>query len=71
LLFSAISTYSFAQFNNGGYGNGYGNGRMNNTMDQTRTPQTERSSCNSRKIMESYKPDLILDELQVIAISTS
>lgn len=68
---------SFAQFGNGGYGNGYGNGyggngRMNNTMDQTRTPQKPKEvpvEVTVGKIMERLKPDLILDELQVIAIS--
>ena len=64
---------SFAQFGNGGYGNGYGsNSRMNNTMDQTRTPQKPKEvpvEVTVGKIMERLKPDLILDELQVIAIS--
>ncbi len=66
-----------AQYGNGGYGNGYGNGyggngRMNNTMDQTRTPQKPKEvpvEVTVDKIMERLKPDLILDELQVIAIS--
>ncbi len=68
---------SFAQFGNGGYGNGYGNGyggngRMNNTMDQTRTPQKPKEipvEVTVSKIMERLKPELNLDELQVIAIS--
>ena len=55
------------------YGNGYGgNGRMNNTMDQTRTPQKPKEipvEVTVGKVMERLKKDLILDELQVIAIS--
>ena len=62
-----------AQYGNGGYGNGYGgNGRMNNTMDQTRTPQKPKEipvEVTVGKVMERLKKDLILDELQVIAIS--
>jgi hypothetical protein len=45
---------------------------MNNTMDQTRTPQKPKEvpvEVTVGKIMERLKPDLILDELQVIAIS--
>jgi len=62
-----------AQYGNGGYGNGYGNGyggngRMNNTMDQTRTPQKPKE-IPVGKVMERLKPELTLDELQVIAIS--
>ena len=66
-----------AQYGNGGHGNGYGNGyggngRMNNTMDQTRTPQKPKEipvEVTVGKVMERLKKDLILDELQVIAIS--
>ena len=62
-----------AQFNNDGYGNGYGgNGRMNNTMDQTRTPQKPKEvpvEVTVGKVMERLKPELVLDELQAIAIS--
>lgn len=66
-----------AQYGNGGYGNGYGNGygsnrRMNSGMDQSRTqdkPKEIPVEVTVGKIMEQLKPKLILDELQVIAIS--
>ncbi len=71
LLF--FNTIVSAQFSNGGYGNGYGgNGRMNNTMDQTRTPQKPKEvpvEVTVGKVMERLKPELVLDELQAIAIS--
>ena len=70
LFFSNIVS---AQYGNGGYGNGYGsNSRMNNTMDQTRTPQKPKEipvEVTIGKVMERLKPELTLDELQVIAIS--
>lgn len=66
-----------AQYGNGGYNNGYGNGygsnrRMNSGMDQSRTqdkPKEIPVEVTVGKIMEQLKPKLILDELQVIAIS--
>ncbi|WP_338645517.1 hypothetical protein V5J73_09885 [Flavobacterium sp. KS-LB2] len=66
-----------AQYGNGGYGNGYGNGygsnrRMNSAMDQSRAqdkPKEIPVEVTVGKIMERIKPELILDELQVIAIS--
>ncbi|TDE30308.1 MULTISPECIES: hypothetical protein [Flavobacterium] len=66
-----------AQYGNGGYGNGYGNGygsnrRMNSGMDQSRAqdkPKEIPVEVTVGKIMERLKPELILDELQVIAIS--
>ncbi|CAH0336338.1 hypothetical protein FVB9288_02029 [Flavobacterium sp. CECT 9288] len=68
---------SFAQYGNGGYGNGYGNGyggngRMNNTMDQSRAPEKPKEipvEVTVGKVMERLKPELVLDELQAIAIS--
>ena len=73
LLLSNILT---AQYGNGGYGNGYGNGyggnrRMNSAMDQPRTPDKPKEipvEVTVGKILERLKPDLVLDELQVIAI---
>ncbi|MFV8369254.1 hypothetical protein [Flavobacterium sp. LB2R40] len=66
-----------AQYGNGGYNNGYGNNygsnrRMNSAMDQTRTPEKPKEipvEVTVSKILERIKPELILDELQVIAIS--
>lgn len=66
-----------AQYGNGGYNNGYGNGygsnrRMNSGMDQSRAqdkPKEIPVEVTVGKIMEQLKPKLILDELQVIAIS--
>ncbi|WKL44664.1 hypothetical protein [Flavobacterium sp. ZE23DGlu08] len=66
-----------AQYGNGGYGNGYGNGygsnrRMNSAMDQSRTqdkPKEIPVEVTVGKIMKRIQPELILDELQVIAIS--
>lgn len=62
-----------AQYGNGGYGNGYGNNRrMNSAMDQSRTqdkPKEIPVEVTVGKIIERIKPELILDELQVIAIS--
>lgn len=66
-----------AQYGNGGFGNGYGNGydnnrRMNSAMDQSRTPDKPKEipvEVTVGKIMERLKPELTLDELQVIAIS--
>lgn len=66
-----------AQFGNGGFDNGFGNNngnnrRMNNTMDQARTQEKPREipvEVTVAKIVEKIKVELILDELQVIAIS--
>ncbi len=66
-----------AQYGNGGYGNGYGNGygsnrRMNSGMDQSRAqdkPKEIPVEVTVGKIIECIKPELTLDELQVIAIS--
>ena len=66
-----------AQYGNGGYGNGYGNGyddnrRMNSALNQSRTPDKPKEipiEVTVGKIMERLKPELTLDELQVIAIS--
>jgi hypothetical protein len=62
-----------AQYGNGGYNNGYGsNRRMNSGMDQTRTQEKPKEipvEVTVGKIMERLKPELILDELQAIAIS--
>lgn len=66
-----------AQYGNGGYNNGYGNNygsnrRMNSGMDQTRTQEKPKEipvEVTVGKIMERLKPELILDELQAIAIS--
>ena len=69
LLFANTMT---AQYGNGGYGNGYGsNRRMNSAMDQPRTqdkPKEIPVEVTVGKIMERLKPELVLDELQVIAI---
>ena len=70
LLSSSIIS---AQYGNGGYNNGYGsNRRMNSGMDQTRTQEKPKEipvEVTVGKIMERLKPELILDELQAIAIS--
>ncbi len=68
-----------AQFNNNGYGNngygnnGYGNNRrMNTSMDQNRGQEKPKEipvEVTVGKVMERLKPELNLDELQVIAIS--
>ncbi|MFV8322963.1 hypothetical protein [Flavobacterium sp. LS2R12] len=66
-----------AQYGYGGYGNGYGNGygsnrRMNSAMDQSRAqdkPKEIPVEVTVGKIIERIKPELTLDELQVIAIS--
>lgn len=70
----SINTIS-AQFGNNGYGggarNGYGNGRMDSGM-QTRNQEKPKEipvEVTVAKIMEQLEPKLILDELQVIAIS--
>ena len=76
----ATNTIS-AQYGNGGYNNGYNNGygnnygsnrRMNNGMDQSMSQQKPKEIPVEEtvgKIMERLKPELTLDELQVIAIS--
>ena len=78
IAFVSLSTNIIsAQYGNGGYGNGYGNGygsnrRMNSAMDQSRAqdkPKEIPVEVTVGKIMERIKPELILDELQVIAIS--
>jgi len=78
IAFSVLSTNIItAQYGNGGYGNGYGNGygsnrRMNSAMDQPRTPDKPKEipvEVTVGKIIERIKPELILDELQEIAIS--
>ncbi len=79
IAFVLLSTNTIsAQYGNGGYGNGYGNGgygnnrRMNSGMDQSRTQEKPKEipvEVTVGKIIERLKPELILDELQVIAIS--
>lgn len=78
IAFALFFTNSiFAQYGNGGYNNGYGNnyGRnrsMNSAMDQTRAPEKPKEipvEVTVAKIVERIKSELILDELQVIAIS--
>jgi hypothetical protein len=72
----SIHTIS-AQYGNNGYGNngyggnGYGN-RMNSGMGQDRQPQKPREIPVEEtvgKIMDQFKTEINLDELQVIAIS--
>jgi hypothetical protein len=72
----SINTIS-AQYGNNGYGNngyggnGYGN-RMNSGMGQDRQPQKPREIPVEEtvgKIMDQFKTEINLDELQVIAIS--
>jgi hypothetical protein len=77
LIFLPARTH--AQFNNNGYGNngygnnGYGNNRrMNTNMDQNRGQEKPKEipvEVTVGKVMERLKPELNLDELQVIAIS--
>jgi hypothetical protein len=79
ILFS-ISTVS-AQYGNGGYGgnsygNGYGSGsgRMSqmggmNQQSQPEKPKEIPIEVTVGKIIERMKPEINLDELQVIAIS--
>ena len=78
ILFS-MSTVS-AQYGNGGYGNGYGNGngygggRMNqmggmNQQSQPEKPKEIPIEVTVGKIIDRMKPEINLDELQVIAIS--
>ena len=78
IAFVLLSTNRIsAQYGNGGYGNGYGNGygsnrRMNSGMDQSRAqdkPKEIPVEVTVGKIIERIKPELTLDELQVIAIS--
>ncbi|WP_233264586.1 hypothetical protein [Flavobacterium sp. I-STPA6A] len=69
-----LPTLTQAQFNNYGYGNnGYGNNRrMNTSMDQDRGQEKPKEipvEVTVAKIMERLKPEMTLDELQVIAIS--
>jgi hypothetical protein len=72
----SIHTIS-AQYGNNGYGNngyggnGYGN-RMNSGMGQERQPQKPREIPVEEtvgKIMDQFKTEINLDELQIIAIS--
>ena len=72
----SINTIS-AQYGNNGYGNngyggnGYGN-RMNSGMGQERQPQKPREIPVEEtvgKIMDQFKTEINLDELQIIAIS--
>jgi hypothetical protein len=68
-----------AQFGNGGFNNGFGNNnnngnnrRMNGAMDQSRTQEKPKEipiEVTVGKIIDRIKPELILDELQVIAIA--
>jgi len=82
ILFS-ISTVS-AQYGNSGYGNGYGNGygggngygsgRMSqmggmNQQSQPEKPKEIPVEVTVGKIIDRMKPEINLDELQVIAIS--
>lgn len=75
-LLLSINTIS-AQYGNNGYGggvlgrNGYGSGRMNSGMENRsqEKPKEIPVEVTVAKIMEKIKPALILDELQVIAIS--
>ena len=82
ILFS-IGTVS-AQYGNGGYGNGYGNGygggngygsgRMSqmggmNQQSQPEKPKEIPVEVTVGKIIDRMKPEINLDELQVIAIS--
>jgi hypothetical protein len=69
-----LPTLTQAQFNNYGYGNnGYSNNRrMNTSMDQDRGQEKPKEipvEVTVAKIMERLKPEMTLDELQVIAIS--
>ena len=72
----ATNTIS-AQYGNGGYNNGYNNGYgnnrgMNSGMNQSMSQQKPKEIPVEEtvgKIMERLKPELILDELQAIAIS--
>ena len=80
ITFVLLSVHTIsAQYGNGGYNNGYGNGngyggnrRMNSGMDQARTPEKPKEipvEVSVAKIMETIKPELNLDELQVVAMS--
>ena len=75
VLFSNTVSAQFGNggFNNNGFGNNNGNNRrMNSGMDQSRTqdkPKEIPIEVTVAKIIERIKPELILDELQVIAIS--
>ena len=78
LLFAfilSINTIS-AQYGNNGYGNGYGgngyNNRMNSGMGQERQQQKPREIPVEEtvgKIMDQFKTEINLDELQIIAIA--
>ena len=73
LLFSNTVSAQYGNGYNNGYNNGYGNNRrMNNSMDQSMSQQKPKEipvEVTVSKIMERIKPELNLDELQVIAIS--
>lgn len=75
LFFVLTSSITHAQFNNNGFGNNGmmgNNRRMNNTMDQSRAPEKPKEipvEVTVGKVMERLKPELVLDELQAIAIS--
>ena len=76
LFIALFSNTVSAQFGNGGFNNGYGNNngnrRMNSSMDQNRTQEKPKEipvEVTVAKIIERIKPELLLDELQVIALS--
>jgi hypothetical protein len=71
----AANTIS-AQYGNNGYGNGYGgngyNNRMNSGMGQERQPSKPKEIPVEEtvgKIMDQFKTEINLDELQLIAIA--
>jgi len=77
LFIALFSNTVSAQFGNGGFNNGYGNNnggnrRMNSSMDQNRTQEKPKEipvEVTVAKIIERIKPELLLDELQVVALS--
>ncbi|HJR99954.1 MAG TPA: hypothetical protein VJ780_03375 [Flavobacterium sp.] len=68
---TAFAQYGYGNGYGGGYGNGYGGG-MNMGMSQVEQnsmkPKEIPVEVTVNKIMEKLKPELNLDELQVIAI---
>lgn len=75
LTFILSITGVSAQYGTNPYGGGY-NGRMNNSMSQINQPSQPESKpkeipveVTAAKIVEEMKPNLNLDELQVIAIT--
>jgi hypothetical protein len=74
--FILTSGTSFAQFGNQGFGNGMngggngmgGNGGMNIPQSEPDKPVEIPAEVTAKKSVESLKPILNLDELQVIAI---